>query len=108
MTLILAQRGRDVSGRTAQAATRRPRASCRLRGGGSAMPRRLHYIDWLRVLAVLLLFPFHVSRVFNAGEPFYIKGPELSEALNLTLGFINQWHMPLLFLLAGASTYLAF
>jgi hypothetical protein len=37
------------------------------------VPKRLHYIDWLRVLAVLLLFPFHTSRVFNAGEPFYIK-----------------------------------
>ena len=26
---------------------------------------RRYYIDWLRVLAVLLLFPFHVSRVFD-------------------------------------------
>ena len=30
---------------------------------------RLHYIDWLRVLAVLLLFPFHTLRVFNAEDP---------------------------------------
>ena len=34
---------------------------------------RLHYIDWLRVLAVLLLFPFHTLRVFNVGDPFYVK-----------------------------------
>ena len=34
---------------------------------------RLHYIDWLRVLAVLLLFPFHTLRVFNADDPFYVK-----------------------------------
>ena len=71
------------------------------------MPKRLHYIDWLRVLAVLLLFPFHTSRVFNLGDPFYIKSTELSAALDYTLGFISMWHMPLLFLLAGASTYLA-
>lgn len=71
------------------------------------MPTRHHFIDWLRVLAVLLLFPFHTSRVFNDGEPFYIKSTEQSEALNLMLGFISQWHMPLLFLLAGASTYFA-
>lgn len=71
------------------------------------MPRRLHYIDWLRVLAVLLLFPFHTSRVFNYDDPFYIKSTELSQALNYTLGFIDRWHMPLLFLLAGASTNLA-
>jgi peptidoglycan/LPS O-acetylase OafA/YrhL len=78
--------------------------------------RRLHYIDWLRVLAVLLLFPFHSARVFNGyqvagggmfGEPFYVKGAELSTALGWMIGFIDRWHMPLLFLLAGASTYFA-
>ena len=68
---------------------------------------RQHYIDWLRVLAVLLLFPFHVSRVFNAGEAFYVKSAEVSVRLDYVLGFISTWHMQLLFLLAGASTYLA-
>jgi len=70
-------------------------------------PRRVHYIDWLRVLAVLLLFPFHVSRVFNAGDPFYVKSPYVSSALTALLAFISEWHMPLLFLLAGASSYFA-
>lgn len=68
---------------------------------------RLHYIDWLRVLAVLLLFPFHTARVYNAGEAFYVKGPETSAVVSRLLGFVDTWHMPLLFLLAGASTYLA-
>jgi glucan biosynthesis protein C len=68
--------------------------------------RRLYYIDWLRVLAVLLLFPFHTGRVFNV-EAFYVKGPDLSSMVNRVLGFIDLWHMPLLFVLAGASTYLA-
>jgi peptidoglycan/LPS O-acetylase OafA/YrhL len=68
---------------------------------------RLHYIDWLRVLAVLLLFPFHVSRVFDAGDPFYVKSAHLSMPLTYVLGFISVWHMPLLFVLAGASTYFA-
>ena len=68
---------------------------------------RLHFIDWLRVLAVLLLFPFHAGRVFNAGEPFYVKGSEVSAALADVLAFIGVWHMPILFVLAGASTYLA-
>jgi glucan biosynthesis protein C len=69
------------------------------------MTRRLHYIDWLRVLAVLLLFPFHTSRVFNFGEAFYVKSPYLSMAINYSLGFVDRWHMPLLFLLAGCSAY---
>ncbi len=28
---------------------------------------RVYFIDWLRILAVLLLFPFHVLRVFDTG-----------------------------------------
>ncbi len=69
------------------------------------MSRRLHYIDWLRVLAVLLLFPFHTSRVFNAGEDFYVKSPHLSMSINYALAFVDRWQMPLLFLLAGSSAY---
>jgi glucan biosynthesis protein C len=68
---------------------------------------RLHYIDWLRVLAVLLLFPFHTLRVYNAGEAFYVKGAQLSAAVDVVVDFIGLWHMPLLMLLAGCSTYFA-
>lgn len=67
---------------------------------------RLQYIDWLRVLAVLLLFPYHTLRVFNT-EAFYVKADQVSAALDVVLGFVSVWHMPLLFLLAGASTYFA-
>lgn len=68
---------------------------------------RLYFIDWLRVIAVLALFPFHVGRVFNADEAFYVKGPQLSTVLTDIFGFISIWHMTLLFALAGTSTYLA-
>jgi len=71
------------------------------------MSKRLHYVDWLRVLAVLLLFPFHTWRVFNAGDPFYVKSAYLSQTINAVIWFIDFWHMPLLFLLAGISTYFA-
>ena len=36
---------------------------CALIVGMGMESRRLYYIDWLRVLAVLLLFPFHAGRV---------------------------------------------
>ncbi|HMK93349.1 MAG TPA: acyltransferase family protein [Thermoleophilia bacterium] len=68
---------------------------------------RLYFIDWLRVLAVLLLFPFHTLRVFNADDPFYVKADHLSAAVSYVLNFISVWHMPLLFVLAGASTWFA-
>lgn len=68
---------------------------------------RVYFIDWLRILAVLLLFPFHTLRVFNAGEPFYVKSEAVSQAVTNLLSFISVWHMPLLFFLAGCSTYFA-
>jgi hypothetical protein len=69
--------------------------------------KRLYFIDALRVLAVLLLIPFHAGRVFNYGELFYAKNAETSIAMSALLGAIDIWHMPLLFLLAGASSYFA-
>jgi glucans biosynthesis protein C len=75
---------------------------------------RVHYVDALRVFAVLLLVPFHTARLFNGlpgpplqPEPFYAKSAELSAPLSGLIGFIDVWHMPLLFLLAGASSYFA-
>ena len=74
---------------------------------GPVRQARVHYVDWLRVLAVLLLFPFHTSRVFDTADPFYVKSQHLWEPLNQVLAFISVWHMQLLFLLAGASTFYA-
>ena len=73
--------------------------------GGPGIPR-VYFIDWLRILAVLLLFPFHVLRVFNT-EDFYVKASTLSTTVDGVLAFISVWHMPLLFFLAGCSTYFA-
>src|SRR5512140_3140440 len=74
----------------------------------SAKPARCYDIDWLRVIAVLLLFPFHTARIFDVWEAFYAKNAEVSAPLTYgIIGFLNQWHMPLFFLLAGASTWFA-
>jgi glucan biosynthesis protein C len=70
-------------------------------------PQRRWDIDWLRVLAVLLLFPFHTARIFDIWEEFYAKNDVVSEALTYIIGFLHAWHMPLFFLLAGASTWFA-
>lgn len=63
-------------------------------------------IDWLRIGAVLLLVPFHTARIFDAWEPFYAKSPETSVWMGfLFIATCGAWHMPLLFLLAGASSW---
>jgi glucan biosynthesis protein C len=70
--------------------------------------KRRYDIDWLRVLAVLALVPFHTARIFDIWEPFYAKSDRLSVAMtHVFIGGINSWHMPLFFLLAGASTWFA-
>ncbi len=68
---------------------------------------RRYDIDALRVLATLLLIVFHTGMVFTAFDYWHIQNAQRSEFIGHVLGFIHQWHMPLFFLLAGASTYLA-
>lgn len=69
---------------------------------------RRHDLDRLRILAVLLLFPFHVARIFNVGEDWYVKNAQESKALSWAIiNFVDPWHMPLLFALAGAATWFA-
>jgi glucan biosynthesis protein C len=84
------------------------------RSAQAAVPSRVrqHYIDWVRILAVLLLIPFHTARIFNleeagVGEPFYAKSQALSWPLSHFIAFVAPWHMPLLFAVAGAATWFA-
>ena len=73
-----------------------------------AQPERRNDLDWMRILAVLLLIPFHTARIFDTFEPFYVKNAELSVWLSyLVVFFLGRWQMHLLFLLAGASTWYA-
>jgi glucans biosynthesis protein C len=70
--------------------------------------QRRYDLDALRVLAVLLLLPFHSARVFDIFDPFYVKSPQASGGLSwAVVAFLNPWHMPLLFVLAGAASWLA-
>jgi peptidoglycan/LPS O-acetylase OafA/YrhL len=76
-------------------------------GAAPARPPRRHDIDWLRIAAVLLLIPFHCARVFDPQEAFYVQSEQLSDALYAFIVFVAPWHMPLLFVLAGASSWFA-
>lgn len=70
---------------------------------------RRHDLDWLRALAVLLLVPFHSALIFSfdPGDIVYVKDQVESQVLIQFAYSIHQWHMPLLFLIAGASTWFA-
>lgn len=64
--------------------------------------KRIYYIDWLRILAIIIVFFFHTSHFF---DPMYwhVKNPVRSESVLIFLGFVNLWIMPLFFFLSGAS-----
>jgi len=68
-------------------------------------PERCYYIDWLRFIAVSLLFFFHTARIFDIWEEFYAKNDQVSNALTYLIEYLNIWHIPLFFMLAGDSTW---
>ena len=68
--------------------------------------QRQRYLDWLRVLAVALLVPFHTGMMF-VFWPFHISNDTRSIAIQLFNEFLNTWHMPLFFFLSGAGTWYA-
>jgi hypothetical protein len=75
----------------------------------SGKPARRHDLDRLRILAVLLLFPFHSARVFDAGADFYVRNAQESRGLGWgVVWFLDPWHMALLFVLAGMASWFAF
>jgi glucan biosynthesis protein C len=60
-------------------------------------------IDWLRVLATLLVVVFHTAMVFNPAPFYHIRNSDLSFLMVVFCGFVSLWHMPLFFVLAGWS-----
>jgi len=66
----------------------------------------LYYLDWLRVLAILGVFFFHATNVFNT-MPFHIKNAEQSDVITTIQAFFFPWGMPLFFMIAGAGTWFA-
>jgi len=75
----------------------------------SITKERRYDLDWLRVLGVLLLVPFHVALIFvlDPNSIMYVKDVVNSRALDEAAGFIHMWHMPILFAISGAATYFA-
>ena len=66
---------------------------------------RLDYVDRLRNLGILFLFPFHTARVFDASNPFYVQGE--TDPFSTGLVRLAFWFMPLLFVLAGIASRFA-
>ena len=66
--------------------------------------KRIYFIDWLRILAIITVFFFHSSHFF---DPIYwhVKNNDQSQTVLVFLGFVNIWIMPLFFFLSGSAVY---
>jgi glucan biosynthesis protein C len=76
--------------------------------GNKNSPRRTD-LDWLRIIAVILLVPFHAALIFDSNPEsiVYVKDIWTNAVLIQIAYFMNRWHMPLLYFIAGASTWFA-
>lgn len=71
----------------------------------SSSTRRFE-LDWLRVLAIILVFAFHSSRFFDPMD-WHVKNATRYPALQIVATLVIVWMMPLLFVISGASTFYA-
>src|SRR6187455_3257230 len=67
---------------------------------------RYEFLDWLRVLAILLLLFFHTGMLF-VGWGWHITNAETIPALQLPMDLAHRLRMPLLFVIAGAGMWFA-
>ena len=71
----------------------------------SAKTQRLHYLDWLQVLAILGVFLFHALHPFDYIADWHINNAESSVLATFFLGYFRLWGMPFFFLMAGVTSW---
>jgi glucans biosynthesis protein C len=74
---------------------------------GTEISQRRPELDWLRVILVLMVFFHHVAMPFN-GDKWHIMNMQKSKLLDDIMVYFEQWRLPLLLLVSGAGTILAF
>ena len=64
---------------------------------------RRYDIDWLRTLAFILLIFYHIGMFYVVDWGWHVKSAYQSEFLQNIMLLVNQWRMPLIFLVSGAA-----
>jgi peptidoglycan/LPS O-acetylase OafA/YrhL len=70
------------------------------------MKERRYDIDWLRVLAIMMVFFFHNARFYDP-YPWHVKNAEQSFGMFIFVALLHAWLMPLFFLLSGVGSWYA-
>ena len=69
----------------------------------TAATGRRYDIDFLRVFAFMLLILYHVSMLYAEGEGWHVKSAYQTDKLDIPRLLVNQWRMPLLFIISGLA-----
>ncbi|WDD97355.1 acyltransferase family protein [Thalassomonas actiniarum] len=69
----------------------------------AVMSDRRYDIDWLRSLAFILLIFYHIAQFYVFDWNWHIKSAYQSEFLQNIMLLVNQWRMPLIFLISGTA-----
>jgi glucan biosynthesis protein C len=70
------------------------------------MPDRRHDLDWLRLIAIVILLFFHTGMWFNTWG-WHVKNNETTPTFNYWMIWSHYFRMPLLLFISGAGTYMA-
>jgi len=65
---------------------------------------RRYELDWLRILAILIVFLYHSTRFFNLGD-WHIKNVNTFVWVEIWNVFATRWLMPLFFIISGSSLF---
>ena len=78
-------------------------------GAAGRAPRlgRLAWIDWLKVIVVFGVFAYHAAQPFVLTTTWLVVDDEKSYLLSALAGLGYLFGMPLMFLLAGAASWIA-
>ncbi len=69
----------------------------------NAVPARLYFLDWVRIIAFFLLIAYHVGMVYVSWD-FHVKSPYASDAIEPVMMLSSPWRLALLFMVAGAAS----
>ncbi|MGN7512951.1 MAG: acyltransferase family protein [Allomuricauda sp.] len=67
---------------------------------------RRYDLDWLRVIVFALLIFYHVG-MFFVPWGWHLKNNVIYDWLRWPMSFLNQWRLPILFVISGMGTYYA-
>lgn len=69
-------------------------------------PVRRYDLDWLRLIAIVILLFYHTGMWFSTWG-WHVKNNELSRTFDFWMVWFHPWRMPLLLFISGAGTYMA-